>query len=199
MSMEEVIKHGKGIGLQWEEYITVLSVIGLVLFLFFLVKSIKAIVKGRKAEKYKKSDCWFDAGMYVVFALFSIFFAVIMGYMNSDNNRGERVEEWKKEYVAPYLSSIDSKKLRVTDVRLTRGSGPKRYAPSVKETGLKRLVLEIEKDYVYTEEGYFVIKRDVPSKKDMYLEYKPVSKDLGNGLNKGKYNAVVHVTMDKDI
>lgn len=201
MSINEVIKAGKDIKNPDSSFLGYLPLdYTLVAACMFAVSVIIFSIAVRRENNIKGTSMYYVSCILFVLSLTTVSFAVSEADNRQKEDLNNKIEEWKTSFVAPYLDNLEPKRTVVTNVKSYDDVGVSNYElvyfPVVDEYDTVRLQFELEGDYVRTESGNYLVKRDVKPEDDMYLEYRDVNKALGHGFDKGMYNAVLHVTKD---
>lgn len=139
------------------------------------------------------------AGIFVALTLVVSLGSVLVGAGIGLADEKEKLHLWDMAYVVPYVTTLESEKVPIKSVKAGNSLGKSHDSVFLNDEDKKHIMslkLSVDKKHEFINRGKFIVKRDVKSEKDMYLEYKNVKKDLGKSRSKGVYNPVVHITKD---
>jgi hypothetical protein len=109
------------------------------------------------------------------------------------------VNEWKENYVIPFIDSLTEQKREVIEINIldknteTVGIQNRSFSVSEEELILVDILYIDQKKEAKKERLYTIINFDLNEKDHPFMTYKWVEKNLGNGLDAGIYHPVIHL------
>ena len=190
MGEDEVIKKGEEITndyvnlfINMDTFTIIVNAVGIIAIIVIMIMS-------------KKMDEFVGGIILSVFILLMItFYTFNIGYKNELMQEIDNVDSWIDEEVEPFIEKLPYETIELESVKLNKDSQTGEYKGFDTWTDVS---LNVE----YKEKGKKV--KDVDKYKVVgiekgksYMKYKEVKKDLGYGIDKGKYDKVIYAPMEE--
>jgi hypothetical protein len=111
------------------------------------------------------------------------------------------INEWKHEYVKPYIESLPKDKSEIVYIKIdpelshktegyySWGTGYT-YSKAIK---LTPLTISFKGNGLETETNWYSTQMKLTNEEKPYLEYNYLDEDLGHGVDKGRYNKEIYL------
>lgn len=138
-------------------------------------------------------------GIFLCICLFLLGNSLVdMGSSDKTKQYNDSIDKWKNEMVLPYIESLPKEKSEIVYIKIDPEMGNTvnygHYYTYVKTKKLTPLTISyVDEDTLVTETNWYETNMKLTDESKPYVEFQRLEKDLGHGIDKGIYNAVVYL------